>query len=254
MTGIVSPGQPCPDSVSVTSAKPFNRLSLVICARSYTHITPLSTPISIDRDRQINTSKWPSNRYVRFVVSSLDHERKGLASAKTRDAASSWTAVEAFRGWTSSRSTYIDDPSEKNIGNPRSHSLEPSSHSRPLFARCATQRKKKVEKIEITGVTDRARSCLRQRGESLEKTNRFFENTDKLCFRVCLRCRWTLRKDRSAGTTINRMPWRILDKIVPSLSCVGLANYPTFFVESRDPRQRGSNPLEIVAVINCVAI
>lgn len=187
-----------------------------------------------------------------------DRERKkGPAFAKTRDAASSWTIVEAFRGWTSSRSTYIDNPSEKNIGNPRSRSLEPSSQSHSLFARCAAQRKekkKKRTKIEVPSVTDRARLRLRQRGESLEKTNRFFKNTDKLCFRVCLRCRWTLRRGRSAGTTINRTPWRILDKIVPSLPCVGLANYPTFFVECRDPRQRVCNPLEIVAVINCEAI
>lgn len=58
-------------------------------------------------------------------------------------------------------------------------------------------------------VTDRARLRLRQRGESLEKANRFFKNTDKLCFRVCPRRRWTLRGDRSAATAINPMPWRI---------------------------------------------
>lgn len=112
----------------------------------------------------------------------------------------------------------------------------------------------KKTKIQVSSVTDLARLRLRQRGESLEKTNRFCKNTNKLCFRVCLRCRWTLRGDRSAATTINRMPWRILDKIVPSLPCVGLANYPTLFVESGDPRQRACNPLEIVAVINRVAI
>lgn len=119
----------------------------------------------------------------------------------------------------------------------------------------STRYPEKKTKIEVSSVTDRrARFRLRQRGESLEKTNRFSKNTDKPCFRVCLRCRWTLRRGRFAGTTINRTPWRILDKIVPSLPCVGLANYPTFFVESCDPRQRGCNLPEIVAVVNCEAI
>lgn len=238
MTGIVSP-------------RTAKRLSLVICARSYTHITPLPTPISIDHDRQINTSKWPSNRYVRFVVSCWITRAKRRRKRATRHRVGPPSRLSAVGPRRVLRISTIRQRRTSGILD-RTLSSRQATHTR--FSLDALTREKKVEKIEVTSVTDRARSCLRQRGESLEKTNRFFDNTDKSCFRVCLRCRWTLRRDRFAGTTINRTPWRILDKIVPSLSCVGLANYPIFFVESRDPRQRGSNPLEIVAVINCVAI